>query len=100
VNIDTYTFHGGSCINSKRVYSNAVFSWDCPKCKVSHDTEYNQSPLIYAGHCHKFYCDECEYESDEFMYTIESTSDDNVDIKPSSINNLKVFKKSIILTQL
>lgn len=98
--IDGYTFHGDSCIDSKRVYSNAIFCWSCPKCKVDNEDQYNQSPLIYVGHVHNFYCDICEYESDNNMYRIKKIYDDSIDIIASEENNLEVYQVSKVRTKL
>lgn len=98
--IDGYTFHGGSCVDSKRVYSSAIFCWSCPKCKTDNEDQYNQSPLIYAGHAHNFYCDVCEYESRDSMYKIDKINDDSVEIIPSPDNNLEVYHVSKVRTRL
>lgn len=89
--ISAYTFHGGPCVGSKRVYSSAVFSWDCPSCNVKVNESFDQSPLVYVIHAHRFYCHDCGYESDFDMYSIDGTQDCSVDISPSKENNLKVF---------
>lgn len=98
--VDGYTSHGGSCVNSKRVYSSAIFCWSCPECKAYKEDQYNQSPLIYAGHAHEFYCDSCEYNSDIDMYKINKVNYDSVEITPSAKNNLEVYHVSKIRTKL
>lgn len=98
--VDGYTFHGDSCVDSKRVYSSAIFCWSCPNCKEDKEDQYNQSPLIYAGHAHRFYCDSCEYESDSDMYKIDKVNFESVEITPSDDNNLEVFHVSKVRTKL
>lgn len=91
--ISTYSYQD-TCIGAKRIYTETWFAWDCPKCGSCKGSHFNQVPLISCGeYCHVFVCDDCGYESEDKMYTLDKIYDDKVDITLSDKYNLKVFEQ-------
>lgn len=96
--IPTYTAYGNSCVGAKRIYSDVVFKWTCPECGSVIEEQFNQVPLVkYGDYCHVFCCSECEWESKDKMYTLHNINEDSVDITPSSLYSLKVYKVKYVL---
>lgn len=99
MDLPVYTF-SESCLNAKRLYSDALFKWDCPNCKKQVDSQFNKTPLIsYGSYCHVFYCEYCNYESSEKMYSLNAISEGEVSIDISESNNLKVYMPTFELIE-
>jgi hypothetical protein len=89
--LDAYN-NGDSCINSKRIYVNYDFSWNCPKCKEDIISNFNTVPLIsYGSYCHVYVCELCDFESDEKMYTLNAVGINFVDITLNLNYDLKIL---------
>lgn len=98
--LDTYT-HADSCKNAKRIYTDAVFQWDCPDCGVKNNSEFDRVPFIsYGDYCHVFVCDHCDNEQSDKMYSINEISHDSVSIEISDKYNLKVFSPRVQLVEI
>lgn len=93
ITIPAYSYHD-SCIGAKRIYTEVWFEWSCPECGSCSGSHFNQVPIIsYGEYCHVFVCDDCDYESDDKMYTLDKICDDKVAITLSDKYNLKVFEQ-------
>lgn len=94
--IPTYTSSGQSCIDAKRIYadrSELTLQWNCPKCRQTNHTHFDQVPLIsYGSYCHVYYCHECNFEFEDKMYTLNEIQEDYVDITLGKKYDLKAMK--------
>lgn len=90
-----------SCVDAKRIYSDAVFEWVCPECQEENHTNFDGCPLISCGYyCHDFCCEHCEREFEDKMYTLNNIKENSVDITPSPLYDLKVYKVKYVLEEI
>jgi len=84
--LDAYTNSDCHLSEAKRIYLNGVeMDCICPKCKET-ITFSNNIPILTGSfdetyYCHCFSCDDCGYESEEKMYSVNKVGDDYIDLK-------------------
>tara|TARA_R100001594_G_scaffold42182_1_gene74224 strand:- start:469 stop:777 length:309 start_codon:yes stop_codon:yes gene_type:complete len=96
--IPAYNYWGTSLINSKRIYVNdLILKWTCPECGSVHEEGNNNEVWLHYGeYPMNFYCNSCDFEPCERMFSLNEIGEDYIDITVSDKYNLKCLKVKTI----
>lgn len=99
MNLKAYTYTLQPLKKSKKIYidDNIEIHTTCPECKqnIIYDNcvPFLRNNFDGTFYNHVLYCDHCEYESDEKLYTLTSVNEYSVDVEFNPIFNVTVYEK-------
>mgnify|MGYP003661752702 CR=1 FL=1 len=92
-----WVYTNGDLKDAKRIYldGDITISYPCPKCKEDLEFDSRRVPFIsYGDYCHVLYCQECNHESEDKLYTLNEIGEDYVDVSTQIMSVLESDMKS------
>lgn len=95
--LNAFSYLSADLSQAKKIYlSGTIIRHECPECHEINEFD-NCVPILTkrnddSYYCHVVSCKECDFESDEKMYSINEIGNNYVDLKfNKELFNIKVF---------